>query len=480
MTSYLDAARKAAPLVQVRGKAYFQNGQVRLVSFDGAHAELESYGTETYHVNLYFEGKKLTSYSCTCPFDRGMCKHVVASLYLLEMQSKAEPASMVVEAPRPGTSTLQAYLAYFEELGKSRREPMAYDVRRLGTRNLSPEDTETILTKTLELTIANSSSYGGEIGFYDNLVRLLAVDEATTGAKCLAKALPNLQKAAFRPLFRLFLRDNQAAATAYQKAALPFLKDLEIQTTGVYGRMSLELGELRRLVGGILPFAAKCYPGSAILTMKEARKRGLVEETKAIFLEVLRSGTFDYDAFCFVLPSLEKEERSAILREAILAQDDFKGYLRIRSLLSKDEVKDILPRLSATAEAKGYAPSFDFYEFGASPRGTLASVEVDDLVYILPALAPDVHERALKRIITRIESELNKKSDVKDKLVPVVRALSLSHSPLLTHYLKDPRLLKASELYPQIEGALAYTYVSLGHLDEHGIHPYGGKSDVSN
>ena len=195
MTSYLDAARKAAPLVQVRGKAYFQNGQVRLVSFDGAHAELESYGTETYHVNLYFEGKKLTSYSCTCPFDRGMCKHVVASLYLLEMQSKAEPASMVVEAPRPGTSTLQAYLAYFEELGKSHREPMAYDVRRLGTRNLSPEDTETILTKTLELTIANSSSYGGEIGFYDNLVRLLAVDEATTGAKCLAKALPNLQKA---------------------------------------------------------------------------------------------------------------------------------------------------------------------------------------------------------------------------------------------------------------------------------------------
>ena len=479
MTSYLDAARKAAPLVQVRGKAYFQNGQVRLVSFDGAHAELESYGTETYHVNLYFEGKRLTSYSCTCPFDRGMCKHVVASLYLLESQSKIAPSTSAGSVSRPGTSTLQAYLAYFRELEALHREPMAYDVRRLGTKNLSPDDVETVLAKTLELTIANSSSYGGEIGFYDNLVRLLAVDEATVGAKCLAKALQNIQKASFRPLFRLFLRDNQAAASAYQRAALPFLSAIQVQAAGVYGRTSLELGELRRLLDGVLPFAAKCYPGSTLLTLKETRRRGLVEETKAIFLQAIESGTFDYDSFCYVLPSLQSEERSAWLRQALLAQDDFKGYLRIRSLAKEEDVKAVLPKLSAVAGEKGYGPAFDFYEFGTSSRGTLASVDVDDLVYALPALQGDLHERALKRIMTRIEAELNKKSDVKEKLVPVIRALALSHSPLLTHYLKDPRLLRASARYPQIEGAIAYVYVSLGQATAQGIYRYGGHDDVS-
>jgi len=68
-----------------RGREYYENDAVvdlQETEKDRWHAEV--IGTDTYEVEVVLSGKeKIKSYSCDCPYDGDICKHVVAVLFLL-------------------------------------------------------------------------------------------------------------------------------------------------------------------------------------------------------------------------------------------------------------------------------------------------------------------------------------------------------------------------------------------------------------
>ena len=74
-----------------RGLSYFKNGQVTYCEeIAPGEFEAEVEGTDDYEVRLTFRRKKLTEFSCTCPYDYGnICKHIVAVLYYLKNEEEA-------------------------------------------------------------------------------------------------------------------------------------------------------------------------------------------------------------------------------------------------------------------------------------------------------------------------------------------------------------------------------------------------------
>ena len=68
-----------------RGRDYFYQGAVKSLSFDGTNASAIVSGTSEYSVSANFDGHKLKSWSCSCPYSfGGACKHVVALLCALD------------------------------------------------------------------------------------------------------------------------------------------------------------------------------------------------------------------------------------------------------------------------------------------------------------------------------------------------------------------------------------------------------------
>jgi hypothetical protein len=68
-----------------RGREYYENDAVvDLEETEKDHWHAEVQGTDTYQVEVVLSGKeKIKSYSCDCPYDGDICKHVVAVLFLL-------------------------------------------------------------------------------------------------------------------------------------------------------------------------------------------------------------------------------------------------------------------------------------------------------------------------------------------------------------------------------------------------------------
>jgi uncharacterized Zn finger protein len=92
-----------------RGKSYFQNGAVTYFDeVDEGSWEAEVDGSDTYQLEILLNGRTVQRYSCDCPYDGEVCKHVVALLYELRQQIKknhTEPTP-----PKNKKLTLQSLL----------------------------------------------------------------------------------------------------------------------------------------------------------------------------------------------------------------------------------------------------------------------------------------------------------------------------------------------------------------------------------
>lgn len=71
-------------IILYRGEDYYLDGRVKDIERDGdvysAHVE----GTETYDTSVEVKNGELLFWSCDCPYDRGICKHVAALLFAIE------------------------------------------------------------------------------------------------------------------------------------------------------------------------------------------------------------------------------------------------------------------------------------------------------------------------------------------------------------------------------------------------------------
>ena len=126
--------------VRMRGRAYYDQGRVTLVSpEDGEQIRAKVRGTTTYTVTIEDDGSA-SSVSCTCPhFDQGVyCKHIWATL--LEANRGVEDPSMEIESPdQPNPRPPKARKRVTNRSYTSRSEPEWSD--RLSLLHVSSTDT---------------------------------------------------------------------------------------------------------------------------------------------------------------------------------------------------------------------------------------------------------------------------------------------------------------------------------------------------
>ena len=83
-----EFARLARPEIYERGKLYFYNNMIRRAEVDirrrRAYFEIIGSEPEPYIVEIKDFTTPAISASCTCPYDKGMCKHQVAALLYLK------------------------------------------------------------------------------------------------------------------------------------------------------------------------------------------------------------------------------------------------------------------------------------------------------------------------------------------------------------------------------------------------------------
>lgn len=96
-----------SPTIVYRGREYYENGTVSDLEEIGKDIwQAEVMGTEPYEVEVeMFRHEKIRSYSCDCPYEDGICKHVVAVLFLL----REKTTNTVIRgkiAPQTGLSKL--------------------------------------------------------------------------------------------------------------------------------------------------------------------------------------------------------------------------------------------------------------------------------------------------------------------------------------------------------------------------------------
>ncbi len=86
MLSLKNFETQTVPAILKRGEQYFSNGNVTSIEEEGNGvwcAEVE--GSETYSVEVTIKSNDtIDDYCCNCPYDGGICKHVVAVLFMLQ------------------------------------------------------------------------------------------------------------------------------------------------------------------------------------------------------------------------------------------------------------------------------------------------------------------------------------------------------------------------------------------------------------
>lgn len=100
---------EASPEIVKRGHNYFLNGAVTyLEEEEDSRWEAEVDGSETYHLDISLKGRTIEDYSCDCPYDGDLCKHVVAVLYEIRQEIKQNATRPT--SKKPQKPTLQSLL----------------------------------------------------------------------------------------------------------------------------------------------------------------------------------------------------------------------------------------------------------------------------------------------------------------------------------------------------------------------------------
>ncbi len=112
-----------------RGRQYFINQSVlSLEEVADNHWQAEVEGTEIYTVDIHLRGREITQYSCNCPYEGLICKHVVSVFFALrkdmkKIQEEAKPKkgkklTMQELLSKVSAKELQDFVLHYASLNK--------------------------------------------------------------------------------------------------------------------------------------------------------------------------------------------------------------------------------------------------------------------------------------------------------------------------------------------------------------------------
>ncbi|QQZ28208.1 hypothetical protein HMY34_05250 [Thiothrix subterranea] len=108
-------------VIMQRGRGYTQRVH-NLEETEPEFWQAEVNGTRAYDVEIQLDGKEISEWSCTCPYDGDICKHVAASLLNIRQQLRVKPTS-------PAQPTKRQQLD--QVLNTLKREDLAAYIRQL-------------------------------------------------------------------------------------------------------------------------------------------------------------------------------------------------------------------------------------------------------------------------------------------------------------------------------------------------------------
>lgn len=108
-------------VIMQRGRSYTQYVH-NLEETEPEFWQADVQGTRTYDVEIQLDGKEISDWSCTCPYDGYICKHVAASLLNIRQQLRVKPTF-------PAQPTKRQQLD--QVLNTLKREDLAAYIRQL-------------------------------------------------------------------------------------------------------------------------------------------------------------------------------------------------------------------------------------------------------------------------------------------------------------------------------------------------------------
>ena len=455
-----------------RGRDYFYQGAVKSLSFDGTNATAIVSGTSEYSVSANFDGHRLKSWSCSCPYSLGgACKHVVALLCALDDREsslgrqkgasgdKARENRDYVEA----SNLVQDAFAYGGYLN-------TYQIRRL----LVCFRGNSELSKAFIISFLNSLlSTKGSYYFSSDLTFFF---ECFKNSKLTYSLFPSIVEGALQhgssfQAFAIFCFLHTLRPLISQSEFL----DIQAKFASLKGRRIIpvrpEAGYFRANCDADLPYLSNdflvfiCQNDSFFFSYLKLISR--IREANDPGLEKRCFEAFASNGFCCLdlLDSLKLKGEDisfayGAIFESLKHAASFEDYLHARSYLPDDYARG---RIFEVINLSG----LDFVDYVRVREGVKLTSKLTKLSSALNlALAypyfPEADKAAVsERIGKKIDSFLNK-AKISRELGPTLGAMADGNVPCLALYLADPRMLKAKDENPLLNPFWAYAAVKLG------------------
>lgn len=476
MANYRSNAIREPAWINERGRQYEKEGRVKELSWDGESGCFLVEGSEAYKARLRFDGKKkLIAYHCSCPYDRGMCKHVVACLsYLDDVRGDEKPEENA--ASDGGSAILEDYL---DTCRLENKAPLPYEYKPL-MRGLHCNDEQiaSLLSLALELSLPRGTMFADPLVLYHDLLIALKAEERKFAPAALKEALGRVNRLSPAPLYALFYQGNDAELSLVMEAIVaPCLGKLEILEANYDDPPSLFDGWEKRTIDAILPYLPSIVPGSSEPALEEASRRGLVEEANSIFSYIVaKERRYPLSGISFLRERLGREGFSSLSKEALAFARDFDEYLRTRKAVIDREIPFLWSKIAENAANRGFLRLVEARE-GKPLSAPLSSFAASDLLKVYPYLEEESREFASKAVRARIAGLLEKEGG-HGELAALARLSSRNGLSFFLEIARDPRLRKKRRESFSLDASIEMGHYLAGEAEKGKMTPYGGSSHV--
>ena len=418
MSYIVKNSGRFSPTILARGQRYFLSGQVANLVRNSNMVVAEVRGSRRYTVECVFEGEKLKSYHCNCPYDfGGPCKHVAAVLFALDHRPLDSENRSEATQPKSGTS-------YHLDQAKSIVRGMYFtrsEKTLLSHYGYFAEDP--VLAKDFWVFAFGEVLNGGSYALrrlllnFAELAGLLKPSESLL-VEAMSKAF-QLHRGgldAYRVL-DLLTFGGKRCLIPLQKA----LSGLPISDFLVSGYdPGFPSNVFDSLIPEIYPLVFVLFPSARRKLLDSAMDRVDIESFARMFLFYVQSGAFDPRYLHYL------QAHDADLTAIYSAMFDL--CYKAHSLSYYLEIRDYIPRYF--------------------PKSDLAAVD--------------------KKIQSKFE-QLIKRSKASPELTSALMELTDLKWPYLAKYLSDERLLSKRGQGCSLDQGLAYAYVKTGRPEALGL-----------
>ena len=455
-----------------RGRDYFYQGAVKSLSFDGTNATAIVSGTSEYSVSANFDGHRLKSWSCSCPYSfGGACKHVVALLCALDdrefsLGKQKGPSRDKVREHRDyieASNLIKDAFAYGGYLN-------TYQIRRLlvcfrGNSELS----KAFITSFLNGLLSSKVSYyfPSDLTFFfecfkNSKLAYSSFPSIVEGALEHGSSFQAFAIFSFLHTLRPLISQSTFLDIQAKFASLKGRRIFPVRPEVHYCRVNCD-GDLPYLNDEFIVFV--CQNDCLFFTYPKLMSR--IRESNVPELEKRCFEAFASSGFCCLdlLDSLKLKGEDisfayGAIFESLKHAASFQDYLNARSYLPDDYARRRILEVINLSH-------LDFVEYARVREGLKLTCKLTKLSSALNlALAypyfPEADKVAVsERIGKKIDSFLNK-SKISRELGPTLEAMADGNVPCLALYLADPRMLKAKDENPLLNPFWAYAAVKLG------------------